>query len=332
MFPIHPSSLDILPLVPKHILEQHHVSEGYDTRFAACARLLQSIWRTKRGFTIGQHKSENGEFRPMGSRLTFDIAQQGYNLVSPDIAKLVRREAAYREIGAVVDEERLWGNLLSSQPMTFNLFGKAKLDPKFGKRLLDLLFPQFKGELSTVYFEHSPGRGDVRFTGDSTAFDCAFVIKKADGRTVFIGVEVKYSETMRTPSRPFNPRIEEVAKLASLHIDPLSPALRAEPLSQLFAEHLLAYAAVHEAKIYDEGLFVLITPKRNREAMKAAQLYKSHLGKRADSLPFMALTLEEVIAAIEKCGEPVIASRLVERYTDFAPVHNLIDDWEPYRE
>jgi hypothetical protein len=36
-------------------------------------------------------------------------------------AHTARREAAYREVGALIDQERLATNLLSSMPLTFNL-------------------------------------------------------------------------------------------------------------------------------------------------------------------------------------------------------------------
>lgn len=52
--------------------------------------------------------------------------------------------------------------------------------------------------------------------------------------------------------------------------------------------------------------------------------------KLAPRLPFSALTLEGVVAAIESCGAPEIAAKLRERYIDFSPIHALIDDWEPY--
>ena len=61
-------------------------------------------------------------------RLDPDSAKQGYNFLTPEIAKLAYRESVYREIGAVIEQERLWGNMLSSQPLCFNLFGGLKLD------------------------------------------------------------------------------------------------------------------------------------------------------------------------------------------------------------
>lgn len=34
-----------LPIVPEELLKAHFVHEKFDTRFRACARLLQAMWR-----------------------------------------------------------------------------------------------------------------------------------------------------------------------------------------------------------------------------------------------------------------------------------------------
>src|SRR5436853_7896989 len=91
------------PLVPAEILNRFHVNEPYDTRFASSARLLQSIWREQRGLPVGKIKPEKGRRRPLGSRLTPEIARTGANFLTPEIAKLAWREAAYREYGAFID-------------------------------------------------------------------------------------------------------------------------------------------------------------------------------------------------------------------------------------
>lgn len=49
------SELERLPLVPRDILRRFHVDEVCDSRFAASARLLQSIWREQQGLEIGRH-------------------------------------------------------------------------------------------------------------------------------------------------------------------------------------------------------------------------------------------------------------------------------------
>jgi hypothetical protein len=178
-----------LPLIPAGILKTHKVNEPGDIRFKAAARLLQTLWREHRGLPIGTHRTSAGKRRKMGSRLDVEQAKQGGNFLSPAIAKLAFRESVYREVGAVIEQERLWTNMLSSQPLCFNLFGGLKLDPGKAIRFFQHLFPDYVASIEGIYFEHSPGRGDSAFTEDNTAFD------------VFVTARIKTGNLASLPSK-----------------------------------------------------------------------------------------------------------------------------------
>ena len=125
------------------------------------------------------------------------------------------RTCGYREIGALIDEERLATNLLSSIPMTFNLLAPwmHALERASGY-LIDLL-PAFNGTARQLLFEHSPGRGNPKFTGDYTAFDALIRYSDVHGRTGFIAFELKYSESMRESVPEPKPRYGELRKRAA---------------------------------------------------------------------------------------------------------------------
>ena len=105
---------ETIPLIPEDILRQHHCLEPDASRFTAAARLLQSLWRQDQNLPVGHHRSPSGETRQIGSRLTMSAGRAGANFLDPAIASLVRRELVYREIGALIDADRLFRNLLSS--------------------------------------------------------------------------------------------------------------------------------------------------------------------------------------------------------------------------
>ncbi|MFG1301986.1 hypothetical protein V5F49_19550 [Xanthobacter sp. V3C-3] len=321
-----------LPVVPRDILRRFHVDEPGDTRFACCARLLQSTWREMRGMKPGLHRSRSGSQRVLGSRLSEVDAKQGRNFLTPDIARLARRAVAYREYGALIDEPRLWENLLSSQPLTFNLFALCLVDEERRHRLFERLFPGFFAKVEKLAFEHSPGRGDPRYLGDYTAFDLFVSGTGPDGRPAFIAIEVKYSEDMRQPGRSGSARYRELTRACALHLDPEAPSLFTGHLAQLTAEHLLAALIREQWGQGAHGLFVTIAPAANREAWYAVELYRSMLDRRPDGVSFMAIALEDVIAAVSEAGDPDLSARLHARYTDFSPVHRLIDDWQPFTE
>ncbi|GGF74656.1 hypothetical protein GCM10007301_38150 [Azorhizobium oxalatiphilum] len=320
-----------LPIVPSEILKRFFVDEAADTRFASNARLLQAIWREDMGMEAGRHQGRDGRSRILGSRLSPADAAKGRNFLTPDIARIVYREVAYREIGALIDEQRLWANLLSSQPLTFNLFARCRANPDYASDLFSILFPDFISRVTDIAFEHSPGRGDPAFLGDGTAFDLFVSGMSPDGAPAFVAIEVKYAEAMHQPLRGARQRYRELASAQGLHVDPEAGALVSEALSQLTAEHLLAGLIRNQMGSTTHGLFVVLAPRQNREAWNAILLYKAQVRDDAP-VAFLAIDLDAVITAIGQVEQDDLASRLRARYTDFTPVHALIDGWEPFAE
>ena len=313
-----------LPLIPAGILKTHKVNEPGDTRFKAAARLLQTLWREDRGLPIGTHRTPAGKRRKMGSRLDAEQAKQGGNFLSPAIAKLAFRESVYREVGAVIEQERLWTNMLSSQPLCFNLFGSLKLDPGKATRFFQHLFPDYVASIEGIYFEHSPGRGDSAFTEDNTAFDVFVTCTTQDGQPGFIAIEVKYSETMAEPLAAHRSRYDELSSAVGLFKDPDAPALRRNPLQQLWREHLLSRAMIGNG-LYATGRFLVIHPAQNHQCAGAVAVYQRHLqSDHPDVSGFQALTLEDCVSAFKAIGDPETAEALHARYLDFERVEQVI--------
>jgi hypothetical protein len=225
---------------------------------------------------IGDYVGEDGKRHKLGSRISEGAGKAGGNYLTPEIAHIAQREVAYREIGAMIDQERLATNLLSSMPLTFNLFASLIQKPERAGNLLYALLPNFRGLSRKTLFEHSPGRGDPRYTGDYTAFDLLVRYARADGRKGFVAIEVKYSESMREPEAKLRPRYDELSEMSGLFVDHAEPALRSNPVQQLWREHLLAQSMIDNG-LYDEGYFILIAPTLNWHVQSAAEIYRSQL-------------------------------------------------------
>src|ERR1700726_258891 len=144
-----------LPLIPANILKKHRIHEPLDTRFRSAARLLQALWREVRGLPIGSYVSEDGKRRKLGIRISEAAGKGGGNFLTPEIAHTARREAAYREIGALIDAERLATNLLSSMPLTLNLLAPWGHSLERASSYLIELLPAFAGAARQLLFEHS---------------------------------------------------------------------------------------------------------------------------------------------------------------------------------
>ena len=179
-----------VPFVPQKILSKHKAYEGSDNRFRAAARLRQALLREQRGWPIGHYLTAKGTRRKLGNYVAPDPGQAA-NFITPEIARLVRREVAFREDGALIDEARLWRNLLSSAPPVFNILGPLKLDLRLATRVLRSLCPDLVHRVTEVLFEHSPARRHPLFLHDRTAFDAVFKCRTIDGQSGFISVEIK---------------------------------------------------------------------------------------------------------------------------------------------
>src|SRR6202047_567243 len=194
---------------------------------------------------IGSYVNDDGKRRKLDSRISEAAGRTGGNFLTPEIAHTARRETAYREIGALIDAERLATNLLSSVPLTFNLLAPWGHAPARASSYLIELLPAFTGAARQLLFEHSPGRGNPKYTGDFTAFDALIRYSDVLGRNGFVAFEIKYSERLREPMPELKPRHAELSDASGLFTDPAAAALRASPLAQFWREHLLAQSMIH---------------------------------------------------------------------------------------
>lgn len=329
MYPESPAQH--LPVPPRDVLERFHVHEPTDTRFRSSARLLQSIWRERRKLDIGSYSRQYGSPLPLGSRLGEAAANAGFNFLTPGIARQVRREIAYRERGALIEEQRAWGNLLSSTALTFNLLVPLKLNFALATAILTNVFRVDVAQVDGVYFETSPGRGDPAFIGDHTALDALIAYTSSEGSREFIGIEMKYAESAPGNVYPVRERLDLLAYRSGLFVHHSAPELRQPAHRQFFAEHVLCHSMVHEQRLFDGGRFVVIAPNCNDEVARMVDGYRQQLSPdHRQVLSFDSLSLEAFVQAICGAGELELAKALDDRYTNFDPVYDLIDDWQPH--
>lgn len=313
-----------LPLIPEPLRRKHEIHQPLDSRFKAAARLGQSLWRERKGLGMGSYTSAGGRRRKLGSQLDREGVANGANIMDPAVRYLTHREIWYRERGACVDEARVWSNLLSSMPMTFNVLGPLKNDRNLASRVINLLFPDMAGSVCHIAFEHSPGRGDENFIGDGSAYDGFISVRTVDGRKMFVGVETKYSECMaETPAR-HRPLYDEVSRHCGLFKDPDSPELRSNPVEQLWRLHMLA-AQIVKSGLYDGGVFMLVGPSLNDDVQNAAKRYRSLLATGDDLTPFANVPLEHLLEVMKEAGGDVV--ELQDRYCNWQPVHDAVDNY-----
>jgi len=280
---------------------------------------------------MGSFIDGDGKRTRIGSAITREAGRDGGNFLHPDIERLVRRTLIYRERGAMIDAARLRQNLLSSMPLAFNVFGPLALDLSLATRTLHELLPGTFREVTGLAFEHSPGRGKAAFTADYSAFDVAIRGLSPTGQRTFVGIEVKYSETMTeaAPDR-YSDRLTEIAVTSDLFVDADWAPLWRTPLQQLLREHLLAQSMLQHG-LYDHAAFMVLAPRDNHLVNEATTTYAGFLHpERPDATSFLTFSLEHFIEALSVAGAAAYARALHHRY-DFTRLDALLfpDDGPP---
>jgi len=297
-------------VIDRELLAQHNVLVPSDNEFQARARLRQALWREHRGLPIGEHRG-----RPLGSRLAMPYAKQTLaNYVTDTIRDVVRAEVldAEKADGKLYREPRIFDDLLSSQPLCFNLFGEMQQDLDLASRVFGSLVDDRSIRVTAIEFEHSPGRGDPKFTGDHSAFDVFVVYKSAGVGKGFLGIEVKYAEALGGEAARYRRRYDQVADAMGVFLPEARDRLRQTPLEQFWRDHLLAGSLIlDEGSGFDAGAFVVVYPERNGLVDYALDIYEACL---RDTSTFRTWTLERVLDATEGAGAAAWAGEVRERY------------------
>jgi hypothetical protein len=292
-----------------HLAEEYHAMVPGDSPFQRRARVLQSLWRAEQGYEAGTHRG-----RPLGSRLPMPWAEETLaNYLTDTIRAVVRHEVTLEARG-LYGYPRIYDNLLSSQPLCFNLFAELQQDLTLATAVLQDLVGDGVDEVTAVRFEYSPGRGDPRYTSDNSAFDVYLQFTGPTHTRGFIGVEVKYHESLQDEEAKHRPRYDVVvAEMGCFHEHKL-PALQERPLQQLWRNHLLAGSLRH-ADAFDQAVSAFLYPQDNLCCAHAAQDYRGCLARQGS---FAVWTLETVAAALKRHTASPWVDVFIDRYLNFS--------------
>jgi hypothetical protein len=298
----------------KKQLDKFHAYYKPDSEFAAIARLRQSKWRDSKGFSRPKDK--------LGNYLDSDFAKTTKsNFLTDRIKTLVQYEVYLsHQNSKLISEPRIWENLLSSQPLAFNLFGELHFDLKLATKFFGKKYPDSVAEVTKVLFEHSPSRGNLEYTGDHSAFDVFIEFLGKDNQRGFIGIEVKYVENMSDSKdscarifKEHGTRYVELSRKFDIFKDGASEHLKETPLQQVWRDHLLAISTL---KDYDLGFFVFLHPEDNKDCERVATQYKQYLKPDSFKCQFIPETLEAYINVLSKCSKSDWIKDFTARYLD----------------
>ncbi|MFZ4414389.1 MAG: PGN_0703 family putative restriction endonuclease [Bacteroidales bacterium] len=310
----------------KELKEKFHTDYNDSSLFAGKARLLQSIWR----------KENNIPYLPakFGNYINSEYAYKNEsNFLTPKIREFIKNEIDTNEKRIdknkkVIKKDRLYENLLASQPLAFNLFVELITpDYSLATKVFQRIFGNRIHNIISIEFEISPGRSKKKYTYDRSAFD-VFIQYNGDKGKGFIGIEVKYAETLKDKPASFKERYKEVAEDSGKFTKEGIEVLRKMPKSveQVWRDHLLSLSMIPPVNNdYDEGFFVYLFPKENDECIKALNKYFVSL-KSQNPLEngLYILNMETLLEAIKHETNDKWIFDFEDRYLRFEKIDNAM--------
>jgi hypothetical protein len=168
-----------------------------DGAFKARMRFHQSFYRANVLRVACGTGPTAGSLRRYGNMLTREDGAAGRNFLTPAIHEVAKRRV--EESSDRVDPFRLMHNMLSSQPMCFNLFGPLAVERERAGRLLAALFPGEIARVHEVTIEYAPSPAS-EYLADRTSFDAFIDYERDSGERAFIAVETKLTDSF-SPER-----------------------------------------------------------------------------------------------------------------------------------
>ncbi|NHZ39913.1 PGN_0703 family putative restriction endonuclease [Massilia aquatica] len=275
-------------------MQQQHTSLGEqignlpdESRRKRRVRFHQGWWRAfVLAETAGPHPLRPGD--TVCSMLNNGESSEK-NFFGPGTIEAVREtlDEHKNQAGGMIDERRLFNNMLSSQPLLFNFFGPLRKNLPLATHLVQALIPSID-EVTAIRFEYAPEQWI-----DNSAFDVKLEVT-AQGQRGLIGLESKFTE-------PFSPTIydtaqyEEIATRCGAFNVPYQ-AFMTPALNQLFRNQLIAEHEI-EQKNVDFRMTGLFCEPGDASAIATGQAFGALLKDGASS--FHIITFARFIEALQ---------------------------------
>ena len=292
-----------------------------DDGFTRRMRFHQSWYRDRvlgEPYGTGPARTSTASY---GNMLAEEPADRGCNFLTSAIFEVANERLA--EGGGVVEPFRLKRNMLSSQPMCFNLFGELRRDPELATRLvralwgkeIEALWGSGKARVTDVRLEWAPDPKE--HLDDRTAFDAFIEYEMEGGEKGFIGIETKLTERF---SDDFDDREGRYSKwlTAESPWGAVSPDEVADGKhNQLLRDHLLAWALREKSSEYARGSFVVVYHPEDEKCGGVIEDYRKLLRSEA-ALPLWEADLRTVVDAWKAVAGEEWIRDFEKRYLDLA--------------
>uniref|UniRef100_UPI0037C7C17F PGN_0703 family putative restriction endonuclease n=1 Tax=Nocardioides terrisoli TaxID=3388267 RepID=UPI0037C7C17F len=247
--------------------------------------------------------------KPVVSMLP-DGVDLAVNLWTPEARESLGAAEADLDAGkrpGMIQMDRVRRNLLSSQPLCFNLFGYLAAHPEAALPWIRSLAPDADG-VSSIRLEWAPATGT--FTG--SAFD-AFIEYRTGRGTGFLGIECKYAENLaKSQVKPAAEKFRTATADGGWHAG-AAEALDKMGLRQFWYNTLLAQL-VERAGEHTRGRSVVVALADDVTARSTVDTVAAEL---VDPEYLVFGSIEEVVDSIE--GHDGWRDTFRRRYLDLSP-------------
>ncbi|MBR3398409.1 MAG: hypothetical protein IKH08_01365 [Prevotella sp.] len=302
-------------------------------RFTEQCRKMQGLYREELGEQEGVGPFPHSKNKHMNMLVNGDVT--GKNFLSNDIFEYAKQrvEQNKQRKNETIEAYRLFNNMLSSQPMAFNLFRPLMRLLEEDRaddvtRMVRAAFPLIPvGQVFEVGIEFL--HEDIeRYLDDKTAMDAIIRYYDSDQVPCFIAIETKYTDVLgENGPRDASRHKELIKQLHCFKPDSETALLSGRiEISQIYRNFLLAESyrlgepSTHENTI---AYSVVLAPKDHPTTASEVASLRDELAEPY-SERVMAVPLEQVVRAFID-NAPADLSPLYEtfyyRYLDFSRLH-----------
>lgn len=265
-----------------------------DSVFTRKCRLLQSWYRVER-----LKQSSCGCHVPEGKRV--GSALENGETSGANFLSLAARACAWEKLAEkqlvnpdlTVDRYRLFNNMLSSQPMCFNLFADLRLgvhhDNANAREIIAAMFPESPiRKVDRVEIEMLP-QPKEDYIDDRTAFDAVVLFTGSDGRPGLASIETKYTDKLGVSPARSVARQKQIARDIGLFDDRAADLYDSVPFGQIIRNLLLTlvYGKRHECSSVRN---YVIAPAEDEETRQVIHSLRERLApKYRDAIAFISL-------------------------------------------
>ncbi len=304
-----------------------------DSKFVAECRKLQSIYRHEIGEEICPYTDRYGNAHYYGNYISNgETPKEGCwkNFLTEYAFEYAKYRVEHKKPYETIESDRLFNNLLSSQPMAFNLFCPLRQmleeSPERATNVIKAALPDYPiHKVTEVELEFIP-ENYTELIGDKSAMDAIIRFEDEVGKRGFIAVETKYSENLGTNVASKREKsIEAIKLLKCFTPDVEQRIIKGDtPLTQIYRNFLLSemYGSKEGLLSYSIILAPQNHPSTKRELDSLADGLRDEYKERIKNID-----LEDFVNRIKhSCQDKyrLVFERFNDRYLNF----RKLDDFE----